>query len=820
MLGSGPATGHSTAPAYVGDGRIEPSRMTGPDLQPNLVANAADTLLTSSKTIRTKGEAVHTAWAGLGASYQEAPEREQLLAVMDPVKTDTDDFGDRLGRVSSAISNFADTMAPLVAKLNAIYEEACAFRQTIDGGVHLSATDPQNPEYKAVMQSSAGAIPDFSHVKATTVSWKEHGPSVDTNTRLLGEYADQYAKLQNAEADCANAITKEVENSCVAPVTKVEAWQLKQPDVKLPWGERVEQKRDCQDGVVYGIGQSGVHLYQGVVSLVAGYNPQKDVYGDWGATGQAWLGLGTLVMGVTKIGDPLAWASRLIPDDAPAGLVQQRDLNIAGQDAVINAAKGIVVADRWKDHPAEAFGETLGNVATFFIPGADVASALKTGSIGARVASIGGHAADFLVPAGSLLLKGGADLALRAGEGVKIAGESIRLGSSALRGSLTDALRNVGDRVPRVEVSWQPASVTPGEVVVPGHLSIDRVESAAAPDAAGGGSGGGGSAGSGSGAEHPPAASHTAVDDAPPRYGERVPGDGAPAAGDDAVAVHDVSPLHHDAPAHDGGNPLAPASQEPGIAGPSTIAGLAPHEFHAQSQAASDGVFHTQLTPQAQALFADAAAKGPGYEHVADVSLTDPGYGEVIVRNPANPPPTSHILGPTDVTEIGNPAIARLIDGNTKFRGSDIHTGQPLDDPGYQDRYVDSAGNTIWPRNDGAAPGTIVQFSSTKALFDYFPELRFLDRLGRASGDYLTARGTVFQERGLTPGHLGYDLHDYDLTGSLPPNVRAEVSVVGPALGQPGGGLQIRFLNVDEGTYISAGRAEREFGILGGHRVR
>jgi hypothetical protein len=559
MLGSGPASGHSTAPAYVGDGRIEPSRMDGRDLQPTLVANTADTLLASSKAVRSRGEAVHTAWAGLGTPYQEAPEREQLLAVMDPVKTDTDDFGDRLKRVSAAISGYADTMSPLAAKLSALYEEACAFRQTIDGGVYVSASDPQNPEYKAVAESSSGAIPDYSHVKATTISWKEHGPSVATNTRLLGEYADLYAKLQNAEADCANAITREVENSCVAKVTKVEAWQLRQPGVKLPWGERVEQKRDCREGVVHGIGQSGVHLYQGVVSLVAGYNPQKDIYGDGEAWGQAWVGLGTLVLGVSKIGDPIAWASRLIPDDAPAGLVAMRDMNIAGQDAVVNAAKGIVVADRWKDHPAEAFGETLGNVGTFFIPGADVASALKTGSLGARVASIGGHAADFLVPAGSLLLKGGADLALRAGEGVRIAGESIRLGSSALRGSLADALRNVGDRMPRVEVSWEPARMTPDGVVVPGHLSIDRVESAAAPDAAGGGSGGGGSAGSGSGAEHPPAASRTAVDDAPPRYGERVPGDGGHGAGPHHVvsehkpaSVHDAVQGHDDASGHGG----------------------------------------------------------------------------------------------------------------------------------------------------------------------------------------------------------------------------------------------------------------------------
>lgn len=95
-----------------------------------------------------------------------------------------------------------------------------------------------------------------------------------------------------------------------------------------------------------------------------------------------------------------------------------------------------------------------------------------------------------------------------------------------------------------------------------------------------------------------------------------------------------------------------------------------------------------------------------------------------------------------------------------------------------------------------------MHYDDLSALLADYPEFGRLDRIGGWGGDYLTVQGTIFEQRGLTPGHRAMDYSDFDLATSLPPGVKVEVSVVDEALGYGGGGWQIRFFRTSPSNEI------------------
>lgn len=105
---------------------------------------------------------------------------------------------------------------------------------------------------------------------------------------------------------------------------------------------------------------------------------------------------------------------------------------------------------------------------------------------------------------------------------------------------------------------------------------------------------------------------------------------------------------------------------------------------------------------------------------------------------------------------------------------------------------VDADGNLRYPPNAGAVPGSIVTFDSTAAFREHFPDVR-LDRIG-GDGRYFSLEGTPFRDRALPPGNLRDPYSVLDLN-DLPPGIRIEVSVIDQGFGQPGGGVQIRFID-------------------------
>ncbi|WP_420898148.1 TNT domain-containing protein [Cryobacterium suzukii] len=74
-----------------------------------------------------------------------------------------------------------------------------------------------------------------------------------------------------------------------------------------------------------------------------------------------------------------------------------------------------------------------------------------------------------------------------------------------------------------------------------------------------------------------------------------------------------------------------------------------------------------------------------------------------------------------------------------------------------------------------------------------------VDRIGPDSGRYLGLRVdrifAPFEARSLPISSLGEPLNAYDLTGSLPPGWKVEVSEIAPGFGRTGGGIQVQFLD-------------------------
>ncbi|MDM8084224.1 TNT domain-containing protein [Cellulomonas cellasea] len=95
----------------------------------------------------------------------------------------------------------------------------------------------------------------------------------------------------------------------------------------------------------------------------------------------------------------------------------------------------------------------------------------------------------------------------------------------------------------------------------------------------------------------------------------------------------------------------------------------------------------------------------------------------------------------------------------------------------------------------GAVPGTKIVFEDPTLFAEMFGTE--LDRVGEPGGSFLgVPPGTPWAQRSLTPDTLGSAVHQYtlDATASARHGVTIQVSQVAEAFAQPGGGIQVQFL--------------------------
>lgn len=194
---------------------------------------------------------------------------------------------------------------------------------------------------------------------------------------------------------------------------------------------------------------------------------------------------------------------------------------------------------------------------------------------------------------------------------------------------------------------------------------------------------------------------------------------------------------------------------------------------------------------------------GDGWVRQPDHDPSPPDYGLPQADAPTDVPPRyehpEHRIPPETI----DPEVAALREHPEAPYGWD-ENGVPIrDSEAWAERYMhpdgpDGApGQPRWPGNGGSVPGSIVDYTDASALRRDHPEVFELDRLGGPNGTNLTVEGTPFEQRAVTPGHLGYDYNRYGLPEELPVGIRVEVSIIDEAMGFPGGGTQVQIIRMD-----------------------
>jgi hypothetical protein len=767
---------------------IVPENIPGTTINSSQIAEAATSFSTMAGSTREKGSAIKTTWSGLSAHY-EAPESADLLAVMDPVETNSAIIADKFDRVSALLTTLSDTVEPIKNRLVELKTEAEAFVADVQNGVLVSTKAAEQAGtgsgYYGTGTTSSTTTSTYaggtyvggmtqSTTTTKTVAWHEDLATNTRNRNLIRDVNEQVAKLDAAQADCVNGLRALSTDPWKVPEAYVPMTEdaLNQAGVELPWGAAT---RDipCESSFGYGIASGLAGMYQGAGALVS-FNAETGQWGDGELFGESWRGLGMTGAGVVLAANPATWVERIIPGDNRPQWMQ--DFENEALDTALGAGKSLVAWDMWGEDPAQAAGLVGVNAATFFIPGGAVVGSLKAGTVGARAASFLGHAADVIVPGGRLLTNTATNGLLHAGQGVRVLTETARNGMtsgiSTARGLLAQSLHDVANQLPTVEVVPGASAVTPDglmttpslprvEVGAPGsggdwlHNVADRVDGGTTTNGGPTGATDTGTVDGATTAETGTTASGT---------GDSTGGTGTPDPNGSQSNAGQASA--HTAPAtHAPGDPLGPV---------------------AQSIADGTDPIHS------------GADRGPGFERVPDANITpkDLGYGQPVADHG-----TTHIPGlKADGSNADTLSLVR--DVNEPY-GHDAN-GNPLDASGHDARYTHPAqAGDQWtrhnyPPNAGAVRGSILHYDNIASVIgDYGGQL---DRIGGTGGDYLgvkiDGKAAFFEERALPLESLGKEYHSYTLdpNATLPPGWRIEVSEIAPAFGRDGGGIQLRIL--------------------------
>ncbi|MFD5879591.1 EndoU domain-containing protein [Streptomyces yangpuensis] len=329
----------------------------------------AAALKTTASGIRGTGKDVHSAFQALDAVY-DAPEQEELLDSTKPVRDKADAFATKLESVSGALTSFATSARPLVAKMKQLRVDAEKF-----------VADNKDDE-----------------------DWQQDQGKIDENARLVREVGVTWVAFQGVERDAANKITTLVGGTHFVVDDgshKAGMYGFKESDVKdakeTPWGTADEREYTglraawewTKDNV--GSGLKGFFV-DGVWGTLKGLGNMVNVF-DLDTLKETWSGIGDVFQGVSGyLLTPWDWAmdKMLGPEDHSV-----REKNKA---ALRNFGKSLVAWDEWGKDPARAGGTVLFNVLTI-----GSGSLLKLGragklGVGAEVATAMGKAGALVDP--------------------------------------------------------------------------------------------------------------------------------------------------------------------------------------------------------------------------------------------------------------------------------------------------------------------------------------------------------------------------------------------------------------------------------------
>ncbi|OUE28865.1 hypothetical protein BFL36_01220 [Clavibacter michiganensis] len=481
------------------DGLIDPGSIPGVGMSPDLIRSASSTLSSASTGVSQHGASAVASWQTMSTVYQ-APESEALLAVMAPVGQETTALADGFTKVAKALKDFADTVEPIVVTLKDLQTQAVAFVALAEQGYDLPAVGDQPTtqltDYGSVQTSPGGMYSSPAH----HVEWTDYPPYNQRNDELIKAVAVQATALDQAQADCVNAIAAAdpTRSSCAVPVQGTDFTAAAVAGTALPFGQVASGRQTCVGSFLGGAGDAVTSMAEGLGSLVS-YNPETGAWGGWGHAGASALGV---VEGLGALIAPTPLFQMMADDSGGGTPGWMRDFLRSTLDKQQLMVEGFVGSgELWDADPARAAGSLFVNVGSLLIPvGGEVAAGAKVVSVGARMIEVGGkaaEAADVASVAGRLTRVGG-DALLDAGLYVKQTGLALEAVSDRMAGfadlprtataGAVSSLREVLERVPRVSVTVERLATPDGAWSVPNlHMSVEHPAPGGAAHAAAGG---------------------------------------------------------------------------------------------------------------------------------------------------------------------------------------------------------------------------------------------------------------------------------------------------------------------------------------------
>ena len=368
-----------------GDGLVMPEAFPckSKNINAENVRSASGKLKSMGQVVDSRMDAIVGLWNGLPAVYV-APEAEQAYGLMAPAATASETIKTKFEKASSALDDFAGAIEPVKAELQALEQEAAAFR---------SAT-----------------LSEYGD------TWRDHQEVVDRNNALLGRYAKVVETLTTAAAACANSINGLLDGVELPAVEGISADALIQSGEMMPWGAPVEKNRNCAESVGHGVQNFAKNTWDGFKAM-AGFAP--DGSWSWENASNAWVGVGDFALSVWVAKNPVVAAGvTLLGGKDGAQWVADR------YKVVAKAAAGMVGFDldahlegrdgfhKWKkDGAVAAVTESVLNIASARIPGAGpvkgVIGGTKLGAAALTTLNLATRAADYALPGGGWLIRGG-----------------------------------------------------------------------------------------------------------------------------------------------------------------------------------------------------------------------------------------------------------------------------------------------------------------------------------------------------------------------------------------------------------------------------
>lgn len=369
---------HGADPGGLIDPELFPCKSA--DLNTETIASGGDQLASMGTTLKSKVEAVETAWMPIAEPYQ-APEQESVYALMAPAVDAAGDVSSRFASAQGHIDTYASSLSTIKTTLSDLESRAADFRAEALAG------------YKKYVDKS-GKVPEMSlsYNKPNVLvdcSWEEHPPAVEQNDALLAEYNAVLESISTAATTCANSINGLLTGVCAAPLVPVTAGQLDAMDGPMPWGSPSKEAEGVTQSIQKGFDNFVGGTFEGIKAL-AGFDP---VTGDWSVAdivttlgGAADFLVSTAALTLTV---PASW---LLKETTGKGeltdfLDDRINLAATGWGGMVGWDHQAALAGgdgwaKWKEDGVAAGAEVAFGGLSMIIPGVNAA---KIGTVAARV---------------------------------------------------------------------------------------------------------------------------------------------------------------------------------------------------------------------------------------------------------------------------------------------------------------------------------------------------------------------------------------------------------------------------------------------------